>query len=138
MRDAGDSYGCKRHSHYSSAMHHGASFMLCPVRHLLARTRWRTSRSVRCVRSSGKAESGDMLSPHPATLTAVLDELHEQIRRAKARQVDQAETNAPAAAWLDRALSSAPATDAVSSKSRVAAALTGDLGRNMAAEIRPR
>jgi hypothetical protein len=132
MRNAGDSYGCKHHSHYSSAMHHGASFMLCPVPRLLARTRWRTFRSARCVRSSGKAESGDMLLPHRATLTTVLDELHEQIRRAKARRVDQAEPDAPAAAWLDRALSSTPATDPVSSRSRDAAALTRDLGRDMA------
>ena len=86
----------------------------------------------------GKTESGDMLLPHPATLTAVLDGLLEQIGGTKARQVDQAEPNAPAAAWLNRALSSAPATDAVSSRSRVTAALTGDLGRDMAAEIRSR
>jgi len=69
MRDTGDSYGCKRRSHHSSAMDHGASFMLCPVPRLLARTRWRTSRSAHCVRSSGKAASGDMLLPHPATFT---------------------------------------------------------------------
>ena len=76
MGDAGHNYGCKRRSHHSSAMEHGASFMLYPGPRLLALTRWRTSRSARCVRSSGKAESGDMLLPRPATLTAVLEELH--------------------------------------------------------------
>jgi hypothetical protein len=78
MGDAGNSYGCKRRSHHSSAMDHSASFMLCPVPRLLARTRWQTSRSARCVRSSGKPESGDMLLPHRATLTAVLGEQYLQ------------------------------------------------------------
>jgi hypothetical protein len=32
MGDAGNSYGCKRRSHHSSAMDHSASFVLCPVR----------------------------------------------------------------------------------------------------------
>src|SRR5262249_26839809 len=68
MDDAGNSYGFERRSHHSSAMDHGASFM-SPGASPAGAHRWRTSRSAHCVRSSGKAASGDLLLPHPATFT---------------------------------------------------------------------